>query len=141
MRKLLISASLVLCLVSGARADTGAYEKQELVRYQKYASAPVDEFRMVSLFRWQVVGPRNVVAWSTIRKAYLITVDLPCTNLEWTHGLGLTQSQKWTVSKKFDFVAFDDQRCTISRIQPIDLTAMSKDNQPADQAAKPADKS
>ena len=129
MRNLLISASLVLCLVTGARADTREYEKQELARYQKYAGGPIDEFRMTSLFRWQVVGPQSVVVWSTIRDAYLITVDMPCANLEWTHALGLTQSQKWTVSRKFDFVAFDKQRCTISQIRPIDLAVMSKDTQ------------
>ena len=145
MRALFLSTLLTLGLVALAYADTQAYEKQELMRYQKYAGAPVNEFTMFELFRWQVVGPEKLVAWSTIRDAYLITVDKPCVRLEWTNGLSLTQAQKWKVSKSFDFVEFEKQRCKIMEIRPIDLVALRKDNPQTDEAGgtqrQPATKS
>lgn len=134
MRALFLSILLTLGLVAVAHADTREYEKQELMRYQKYAGAPVNEFSMVDLFRWQVVGPEKLVAWSTIRDAYLVTVDKPCIRLEWTNALSLTQAQKWKVSKSFDFVEFDKQRCKIMEIRPIDLAALRKDNPQKDDA-------
>jgi hypothetical protein len=134
MRALFLSILLTCGLVAVAYADTPEYEKQELMRYQKYAGAPVNEFSMFELFRWQVVGPEKLVAWSTIRDAYLITVDKPCIRLEWANGLSLTQAQKWKVSKSFDFVEFEKQRCKIMEIRPIDLAALRKDNPQTDEA-------
>ncbi len=145
MRTQCVSAILMLGLVAGAHADTTKYEKEQFALFQKYAGAPVSEFSMFELFQWQVVGPQNLVAWSTIRDAYLITVDKGCARLEWTNALSLTRAQKWKVSKTFDFVEFQNQRCKITEIRPIDLTAMRKDNQPLNppvhSANAPAEKS
>ena len=137
MRALWISV-LMLGLFGVARADTSEYESEQLARYQKFAGAPVDDFLMFKLYQWQVVGADKVVAWSTIRDAYLITVAQPCVRLEWTHALGLTTAQMRKVSKNFDFVAFENQRCKITEIRPIDLAAMHKEK--TDQTANSADK-
>jgi len=125
MRIFTLSLTLFVALVGSAGADTREHEKAELARYQQFAGAPIDEFRMVDLFRTQVVGPQNVVIWSTIKDAYLVKVDQPCRELEWTTGFGVSQAQKWKVSRKFDKINVG-MGCRILEIRPIDLTAMEK---------------
>jgi hypothetical protein len=124
MRALAWSIALISFLPSLAQADTRAHEREELARFRQFAGAPIDEFHMVDLFRTQVVGPENVVVWSTIKNAYLIKVDQPCRQLEWTTGFSVSRAQKWTVSRKFDFVDAGRDHCRILEIRPIDLAAM-----------------
>ena len=113
-------------------ADTHEHQADELARFQHYAGAPVDEFRMVDVFQTQIVGERNVVVWPTINQAYLITVDKTCSKLEWAHGFVVTQEMSMKVTKKFDFIEFGDQRCKITEIAPVDYKAMLKeDKKPA----------
>jgi len=125
--------ALALVLVAGAaQADTREHQKEELSRFERYAGDPVAEFPMFDLWQWQVVGRDRVVLWSTIHDAFLIRVDKGCNNLEWTHGLSVTQNMRQKVSQKFDFVVFRDQRCKIEEIRPIDYQAMVKDGKAAE---------
>ena len=110
-----------------AHADTRAHEDEQLARYKQYAGAPIDEFPMYRMWKWQVVGPERVVIWSTINDAYLLRVEKPCVRLEWTHAVVVTQKMRQKVSKKFDYVVFGNQRCKIDQILPVDYKAMIKD--------------
>src|SRR5262249_10263506 len=114
-------AAIALVLIAGAaQADTREYEKHELARYQRYAGEPIDQFAMFEMWQWQVLGPQQLVIWSTIHDAYLLKVDKTCNNLEWARALSLTQEMRQKVTEKFDFVVFRDQRCKIVEIRPID---------------------
>lgn len=124
MRHILATAVLALCAAAPARADTAAYMAQQLARYQKYAQAPVERFPMVSLWQWQVVGKEQVVVWSGINTAYLISVYKPCINLDWARGIGITQNTAMHVDAKFDSIVFDHQNCRIQEIRPIDYKAL-----------------
>ena len=128
MRFLLPIAVAALLVTGLARADTAAYQAQQLAKYEKFAGAPVNEFPMFSLWQWQIVGPEKVVVWPTVNTAYMLTVDKPCSRLQWTNALGVTQTQSMKVSTRFDFVTFEHQRCRIVEIQPIDYKAMRKDD-------------
>ena len=121
-----LALSLVL-LAGVVQADTRAYEKEQLARFEKYAGEPIDQFTMFDMWQWQVLGPDRLVVWSTIHDAYLIRVDKACNNLEWTHGLSLTREMTAKVTPKFDFVVFRNQRCKIEEIRPIDYKAMVRD--------------
>ena len=120
-------AVLALAIVaSGALADTKQHQAEELARFRSYVGAPVDEFRLVNIFQTQIVGDTDVVVWPTVNTAYLLTVDKPCSNLSFAHGVALTQEQSMKVGKAFDFVTFDHQRCRIAEIRPVDYKAMLK---------------
>ena len=124
----LLWLSIALALLAGvAHADTRAHEDEEFARYKQYAGAPVDEFSMFRMWKWQVVGPERIVIWSTINDAYLVKVDKPCVRLEWTHAVVVTQKMRQKVTKKFDYVVFGNQRCKIAEILPVDYKAMLKD--------------
>jgi len=135
MRFRFLLAMVLVALTAVAHADTREHQKKELARFERYAGQPIDEFPMVSLWQWQVVGPYKLVVWSTIKDAYLIRVDKGCNNLEWTHGLSVSQNMRQKVSRKFDFVAFGDQRCKIEEIRPVDYRAMLKDGREKETAA------
>ncbi len=107
-------------------ADTKEHQAEELARFRQFAGEPVAEFRMLDVFQTQIVGERNVVVWPLINRAYLITVENPCVNLEWAHGFAVTQEMAMTVSRKFDFIKFGNQKCKISEIRPVDYKAMLK---------------
>jgi hypothetical protein len=133
--KFRMAATLVLgVLVAGlAHADTRATQQKNLEKYTPYLEAPVDGFTFWSLYKWQLVGPQKVVVWSTIKDAYLLTVETPCPRLEWAHGIGLTSAQSHQISKRLDFVTLARERCRIEEIQPIDTAQMAKDRRAADQ--------
>ncbi|MEP6483585.1 MAG: DUF6491 family protein [Rudaea sp.] len=128
-----LSAAVGLFATNLASADTQAHQAEELARFQRYAGAPVDEFRMVDVFQTQIVGARNVVVWPRVNQAYLVTVDKTCAKLEWAHGFSITQEMSMKVTKQFDFIEFDHQRCKITEIEPIDYKAMLKDDKTSNQ--------
>jgi Family of unknown function (DUF6491) len=111
-----------------ALADTHEHQMDELARFKQYAGSPVDEFKMVDVFQTQIVGDKNVVVWPAINAAYLITVDKPCLKLEWAKGFGVTQKMTMKVTKAFDFITFENQRCKIIEIRPVDYKAMLKED-------------
>jgi len=124
----LLWLSMALALLAGvAHADTREHEDEEFARYKQYAGAPIDEFPMFRMWKWQVVGPERIVIWSTINDAYLVRVEKPCVRLEWTHAVVVTQKMRQKVLKKFDYVVFGNQRCKIDEILPVDYKAMLKD--------------
>jgi hypothetical protein len=131
MRNLMTFAIIALCAAMPAQADTPAYMAQQLARYQKYAQAPVDRFPMVSLWQWQVVGKFDVVVWTGVSTAYLITVEKSCNNLDWARGIGIVQNTSMHVDAKFDSIVFDHQNCRITQIRPLDYKALQRDEKAA----------
>ena len=127
--KFQIAAMLVLgaLVARPAQADTRATQQKSLERYTPYLEAPVEDFTFWSLYKWQLVGPQKVVVWSTIKDAYLLTVAEPCPKLEWANGIGLTSQQLHRISRRFDFVTLANDRCRITRIQPIDTARMNQE--------------
>ena len=140
MRNRMLAMVALVLLAGAVHADTRAHEDEERARFERYAGAPIDEFPMFSLWKYQVVGPEHVVLWSTINDAYLVRVELPCNRLEWTHGLSVTQRMRQKVSRKFDYIAFADERCKIAQILPVDYQRMSKEGKgsPAGAVEKPS---
>ncbi|HJT98251.1 MAG TPA: DUF6491 family protein [Rhodanobacteraceae bacterium] len=125
--KVAIALLLALAGIALAHADTRETQQRNLERFERYAGAPVGEFDFWSLYKFQVVGPENVVVWSTIKDAYLLSVDSPCPRLEFANAIGVTSQQRHVVSSKFDYVTFGHDRCKIREIRPIDYQQMLKD--------------
>jgi hypothetical protein len=128
MKRSLSFLLLVLAVLGAtfAQAQTRETQQRNLERYLQFAGAPVEEFPFWSLYQWELVGPDKVVVWSTIKNAYLLTVTQPCARLEWARAIGVTSNQRHMVSRTFDFVTADGDRCKISEIRPIDYTGMQK---------------
>ncbi|HEX3894787.1 MAG TPA: DUF6491 family protein [Rudaea sp.] len=133
----IFAGAIFLAVVSmPSFADTREHQADELARFKQYAGAPVGDFPMVDIFQTQIVGDWTVVVWPTINSAYLITVDKSCSNLEWAKGFTVTQKMSMKVTKTFDFITFDRQRCKITEIRPVDYKAMLKDDKAKRSAAQ-----
>lgn len=126
MNRLSIACVVAACgLAAAAHADTRETQRRNLERYTPYMQDPVDAFEFWTLHKWQLVGPLEVVVWSTIKDAYLVRVRAPCARLEWARSIALTSKQSHRVSARFDELRAGGDRCPIDEIRPIDLARMA----------------
>lgn len=96
-------------------------DEQVLARYMDNAGAPIDRFSYLGRFdSWRALSRDKVAVWTGINEAYLLTVDSPCNNLQFTSSIGLTNTTG-TVTRGFDSVLIgNDERCRIREIRKID---------------------
>ncbi len=113
-----------LLLAGGAQADTPETQARNLERFTPYLQEPVEQFKFWSMYKWQLVGPDKVVVWTTPNDAYLLTVETPCTQLQWSSNLAVTSQASHTVTRRMDAVLADDDRCRIAEIRPVDYRRM-----------------
>jgi Family of unknown function (DUF6491) len=101
--------------------DAEAYE-----RYRAFAGAPIDEFTYLGRYEgWRSLG-RNVLAIQTsLSDAYLLTVQGPCSELEFANTIALTSTSN-TVRRGLDSVRTGRANCTITEIRPVNYGELRK---------------
>jgi hypothetical protein len=113
-------------------------EAAERSRLEAYAGRPVEHFTWLTHYNgWEPISPDQLVVWTDINDAYLITVFHPCTDLMFARRIELTSSGD-TVYAHFDAVKAQGWRCMINTIQPVDYLRMQHDLR-AQRAAKKGD--
>lgn len=118
----LVFAALAACS-SIPRAER---DREALERYKDYASAPVDSFTYLGRFTgFQTLGQYQLVVFTGVNDAYLLTVMPPCSGLQFANGIGFT-SRTSTIYSRFDEIRFDRERCRISEIRPVNYREMKK---------------
>jgi Family of unknown function (DUF6491) len=131
MRRRLVLACCGVATVLGAcgttvwtpRTPAGVRREQ----YLHYAGPPVDSFTYLrDYYAWTPIGNYQLVLWTTINDAYLITVMPPCVGLDFARGIHLTQTAN-TVTRGVDKILFQDQICFISQLRPVDYLAMKRE--------------
>ncbi|MBO9664940.1 DUF6491 family protein [Dokdonella sp.] len=128
MKSLVAVLCGVLLLAGGARADTPETQSENLERFTPYLQRPVEQFKFWSMYKWQLVGPDKVVVWTTIDDAYLLTVETPCTQLQWSRDIGVTSQASHTVMRRMDAVVAGNDRCRILEIRPVDYRLMQSES-------------
>jgi hypothetical protein len=120
-----VSRMLLLVVVLSGCASVGPRERiaARLAEVEAHAAAPVDSFRLWRLDRWESLGRTRLLVWTRPNEAWLLTVDEPCNDLEYAHGLSLTSSVG-QVKRRFDSVVLERQRCRINEIRPVDGRAL-----------------
>jgi hypothetical protein len=92
----------------------------------QFAGPPIDSFTYLGRYDgFRTLGDKQVVIFTTINDAYLIRVRDPCINLRIANTVELTSSNR-TVSRTFDFVLADHERCLIDTIRHIDYAAVKR---------------
>jgi hypothetical protein len=121
---------LLICVatLAGCSGIPRHVSDQELLdRYQRYAGAPVDRITYLGHYdSWQALAPYQLVLWTTINDAYLITVASPCENLQFAQRIAITTTSN-TLYAGFDAVVVKGWRCMITQIRPVDYLRMRKD--------------
>jgi hypothetical protein len=110
-----------------AAADTPATQQKTFESYQPYLEAPVEDFMYWSIYKWQLAGPDKVVVWPRTNEAYMLTVEQPCKDLQWSHGIGFTAKQMHHVTRRIDYLRAGKDRCRVIEIRPIDTKKMDQD--------------
>lgn len=113
-------------LMLGACASNGGPDERMARRHdfvQQFAGPPVESFHFWDMKRFEVLGDYDLMVWTTLEDAYLITVERPCPGLVFAKGVGLSSTQR-RVHQRFDTVNFDQQRCDIQQIRELDGKAL-----------------
>ena len=121
---LLVAAAL---LASCSGIPLKQRDAAERARFEAYAGKPVDHFTWLTRYEgWEPISRNQLVVWTDINQAYLITVFSPCTDLMFARRIGLTSTAD-TVYAHFDTVRVDGWRCIIDTIRPVDYRKMQHD--------------
>ena len=137
LRVLLATGTIAVVTLLSACTDIPLRQREEAerARYLQYAGPPIKEFTYLGRYdSWTALSKDEVVVWTTINNAYLITVAQPCTDIMFVNHIGLT-STLHTVSQRFDFVKVRGQNCFIKSIQPVDYLKMKQDARKAREEA------
>lgn len=111
-------------------------EAAERARFEAYAGKPVDHFTWLTDYNgWEPISPNQLVLWTDINEAYLITVFQPCTDLMFARRIGLHPTAD-TVYAHFDSVHVEHWNCVINTIQPVDYRRMQHDLREQHEAEK-----
>jgi Family of unknown function (DUF6491) len=130
---LLLAAAL---LTSCSGIPLQQRDAAERSRFEAYAGKPVDHLTWFTSYNsWAPISPDQLVVWTDINDAYLITVFHPCTNLMFARRIGLSPSGG-TIYAHFDAVRADGWKCTINTIRPVDYRKMQHDLREARQSAR-----
>ena len=116
----------VFLLASGcATSLPGPAERdaRRLAQFERHAGAPVDEFHFWQMDRWESLGRDAIAVWTNPNEAYLLRVRPPCTGLDFADGVGVTSTGR-RVNRRFDYVTFEQQRCQIAEIRPVDVKGL-----------------
>jgi hypothetical protein len=104
-----------------------AKQQETQQQFMTYAGAPVERFSYLGQYNdWRALSSAQLVVWTSINDAYLVTVREPCINLQFTSRIGLT-STAGTVTNRLDSVLVDRERCQITEIRPVDYRKMRAD--------------
>jgi hypothetical protein len=129
----LTSALVVLaCTLLGACSNVPYRERMatRLAQFERYAGEPIDKFHFWRMENWEVLGNNKLVVRTTLRDAYLITVENACPELEWANSVGVTSTIN-EVSTRFDSVVVRGWKCRISEIRPVRYLDMVHDERAA----------
>lgn len=118
------TASLAACATGPSLSDT-----ERLSLYREHAGEPVKSFRYTStLMGWTPLGDSAIAVQTRPTQAYLLELGGPCPNLEFAHGITIT-NQFGSVQSRFDDVVPLGSGpmqipCRIEEIRPVDVKAL-----------------
>jgi hypothetical protein len=92
-----------------------------------HAGKPVNRFTWITSYRRSsAISSDQVVVWTDINRAYLVTALHPCANLWFAHDIGFTQTGD-SVYARLNLVKADGWTCGIKSIQPVDARGVEQD--------------
>jgi len=124
MKYSLVATVVAAALLAGCASTLKMFNAPKL-DYREYAGEPVKSFYMNDFDGWSAVSKDQLVVWSGINKAYLLTVTGYCPDLQFANVIAVT-STAHTVDK-FEKVIVGRDRCFIKEIRPVDTQRMKAD--------------
>ena len=112
-------------LIAGAALLAACASNRVQLDYTDYAGEPVKSFYMNNFNGWSAVSRDQLVVWSGINEAYLLSLSGYCPDLQFAHTIAVTSTAN-TVDK-FEKVIVGRDRCLIKEIRPVDVKQMKAD--------------
>lgn len=130
----LLGAAALLASCSGIPLKER--DAAQRARFEAYAGKPVDHLTWLTDYDgWEPISRDQLVLWTDINQAYLITVFRPCTDLMFAQRIALHPTAS-TLYAHFDSVHVEGWNCIIKTIQPVDYKRMQRDLRQQRAAAK-----
>jgi hypothetical protein len=123
--KISLVATLLAATILAGCASTLAKLNGPKLDYTEYAGEPVKSFYLGNYDGWSAVSKDQLVVWSGINKAYLLTITGYCPDLQFAQTVAVTSTGN-TVDR-FEKVIVGRDRCFIKEIRPIDTKQMKED--------------
>jgi hypothetical protein len=123
--KISLVATLLAATALAGCASTLAKLNGPKLDYTEYAGEPVKSFYLGNYDGWSAVSKDQLVVWSGINKAYLLTITGYCPDLQFAQRIAVTSTGN-TVDK-FEKVIVGRDRCFIKEIRPVDVKQMKED--------------
>ena len=116
-------------LASCASTHDAHHDAAERASFMAHAGQPVDRFMWTTSYRRLTpISADQLVVWTELNQAYLVTVSHPCANLWFARSVGLTHTGD-SVYAHLNTVKADGWTCSIKTIQPVDYRSMRQDQQ------------
>jgi hypothetical protein len=93
--------------------------------YTDYAGEPIKSFYMNNFDGWTVISKDQVVIWSGMNKAYLLTLTGYCPDLQHVNAIAVTSTGNTGRPVREGHRGKD--RCFINEIRPLDTKQMKED--------------
>ena len=119
-----MKTSLVTTILAAALLSACASNRPKL-DYTDYAGEPVKSFYMNNFDGWSAVSKDQLVVWTGMNKAYLLSITGYCPDLQFANTIAVTSTAN-TVDR-FEKVLVGRDRCLIREIRPIDVKQMKED--------------
>jgi hypothetical protein len=124
--KTLLVLALVAAVASGCASGLSRSSGDRVLeRYEPYIGEPIRGFTAFRMQSWQPVSRNQLILWTSINDAYLLTVSNNCPELMFTDTVRVTSTAS-NIST-LDQVLVRGDRCPIQKIQPIDIRQWRKD--------------
>ncbi|WP_255486338.1 DUF6491 family protein [Luteimonas sp. MC1782] len=119
-----LAAALVVsaCATGGGRLDAG----EKLTIYRAAAGAPVGSFPYHgNITGWTPLGDGAIALWTGPSRAWLLDLDGPCPDIDFSPVIAVTSSEGGRVMARFDKVLASGHGsmqipCRIREIRPLD---------------------
>jgi hypothetical protein len=122
---IILSAALAGASVTTGHAAEPTKGEKLYSKYEPYLGEPVKSFTALQHDSWQQISRTQLVLYTTINDAYMLTVDNNCPELPFAQTIGVTSTTSSITT--FDSVLVRNDRCRIMQIQPIDVRRMKAD--------------
>lgn len=126
MKLLMTVTALSMLALTACAMGPRISDDQRLGIYREHAGESVGSFHYFgSISSWMPLGDSALAVWTRPNKAYLLELFAPCSGLEYTPAISITE-QFGTVSAGFDKVIVHNDPgfnipCRIDQIRPLDV--------------------
>ena len=123
--KQVVVLALAILLGAGCAGGPRRNADDQAAAYLDYAGKPVSSFTAFRLQSWQPLSRNQLILWTGVNGAYLVTVWDSCPDLQFADSIHVSSTGNQITT--FDHVNVGRDRCPISQIRPIDIRQMKAD--------------